>query len=125
MKDNFLYLILLAVVEIAGDFSLEKYANNYDKEYNINFLILGCISYIGVIYFLIKSLEGSTILFVNGMWDGLSGIIESAAAMIFLGERYKNYEQYIGLSLIIIGLFFLKNNSDKGGYIYNFIRNIK
>jgi len=61
-----------------------------------------------VIYFLIKSLQGSSILLVNGAWDGISAIIESVAAMIFLGQRFESIYEYLGLAFIIIGLFFLR-----------------
>jgi len=61
-----------------------------------------------VMCFLIISLQGSTILMVNGAWDGMSAVIESLAAYIFLGEMFHNYLQYIGLCIIIVGIFLLK-----------------
>lgn len=67
--------------------------------------------YVGVVFFLIKSLVGSNILYVNGMWDGISGLIESAAAFIFLKERFHHPLQYVGLAMTIIGIFLLKNKS--------------
>ena len=45
---------------------------------------------------------------VNGAWDGMSAVIESLAAYIFLGEMFHNYLQYIGLCIIIVGIFLLK-----------------
>ena len=102
------YLVLLSIVEIFGDIALEIYAN-HGILYG---LYCGIIGYIGVVYFLIKSLKGSTVLYVNGMWDGLSAIFESLAAFIILGERLKSPLQYIGLFLIIIGLFFLKKDKE-------------
>jgi len=54
------------------------------------------------------SLQGSTILMVNGAWDGISTIMNSLAAYIVLGERFESWIQYFGLLLIIIGLFLLK-----------------
>ena len=97
------YLIFLACVEIVGDFSLERYANTREWES----LVLGSGSYIGVVYLLIQSLKGSTILYVNGMWDGLSCIVESLMAYLVLGERLQN-QQYLGLGLTIAGLFLLR-----------------
>ena len=44
-------------------------------------------------------------LFQMARWDGMSGIIETIAAYIILGERLKNIKQYIGLILICIGTF--------------------
>ena len=61
-----------------------------------------------VIYFLIRSLQGSQILLVNAAWDGLSTLIESIAAMVILGEKFDDPYKYVGIIFIIIGLFFLK-----------------
>ena len=102
------YLVLLSVVEIFGDFALERYVN-HGVLYG---LFGGIIGYIGVVYFFIKSLKGSTVLYVNGMWDGMSALLESVAAFIILGERLNSSKQYIGLFLIIIGLFFLKRDKE-------------
>lgn len=98
------YLILLSAVEIIGDFALEKYANTG----SIDAFSIGVLGYIGVVYFLIQSLRGSSILYVNGMWDGISSILESLAAYFYLGERFEDPMQYFGLLLISVGLFYLK-----------------
>lgn len=105
INTQFLYLICLSVVEIFGDFSLEKFTRSWE----LIDLGKGIGFYGGVIFFLIKSLIGSNILYVNGMWDGLSGLIESLAAFWFLGERFESFTQYIGLFMIIIGIVLLKN----------------
>jgi multidrug transporter EmrE-like cation transporter len=105
-------LFLLSITEIIGDFALENYANSN----NLYALGLGCFSYIGVVYFLIKSLVGSSILYVNTAWDGISTLIETFAAIILLGERFEDHVQYIGLGFVIIGMFLLKifkKNTDK------------
>ena len=94
----------LSAIEIIGDFGLKQFANNGGL---IPFLF-GIVGYVGVVFMLIVSLQGSSILMVNGAWDGISTIIESLAAFIFLGERFESIIQYLGLLLIIIGLFLLK-----------------
>lgn len=99
------YLILLSFAEIIGDFAYANYANTG----LLSSFGIGTFGYIGVIYYLIKSLKGSTILYVNGMWDGISALLESIAAFIFLGERFKKLEQYIGIGMIILGLLLLKS----------------
>jgi len=97
-------IIPLAFIEIIGDFALERYANHG----GLLPFSLGIGGYMGVVYFLIQALKGSSILLVNGAWDGVSTLIESAAAYIILGERFHNYSQYVGLGLLIIGLYLLK-----------------
>ena len=94
----------LCLAEIVGDFGFKEFANNG----GIRNFTTGSIGYLGVIWFLIRSLQGSTVLLVNAAWDGLSALIGSAAAIFILGERFADPMQYVGLALIIVGLFFLK-----------------
>lgn len=94
----------LCLAEIVGDFGFKAFANNG----GIRNFATGSVGYVGVIFFLIKSLQGSTVLLVNAAWDGLSALIESAAAFFILGERFADPMQYVGLLFIILGLFFLK-----------------
>jgi multidrug transporter EmrE-like cation transporter len=97
-------LIPLIFTEIVGDFGFKEFANKGGVS---NFLV-GSAGYVGVIYYLIRSLQGSQILLVNAAWDGLSALIESLAAMIVLGERFDDPYKYLGIVLIVAGLFFLR-----------------
>ena len=97
-------IIGLSLVEIIGDFALKEYANNG----RITQLLLGICGYIGVVIMLIISLQGSTVLLVNAAWDGMSAVVESITAYVLLGERFSNYSQYMGVCLIISGLYLLK-----------------
>ena len=94
----------LIITEIVGDFGFQKFANNG----GIVPFSVGVGGYIGVVYFLIRSLQGSQILLVNAVWDGLSALLETLAAMIILGEYFVDPWKYVGIALIIMGLFFLK-----------------
>ena len=98
-------IFALSAIEIVGDFSLKSYAND---EGGIEMLLLGILGYVGVVGMLIVSLQGSSVLLVNGAWDAVSTIIESIAAYVVLGERFDNYLQYVGLVVIVIGLYLLK-----------------
>ena len=97
-------ILALSLVEIVGDFGFKQYANHGGA---VSFVI-GTVGYIGVIIMLIISLQGSTVLMVNSAWDGISGLIESICAIIFLGERFHNYLQYLGIILVAVGLSLLK-----------------
>jgi multidrug transporter EmrE-like cation transporter len=101
---SLLEILALSLSEIIGDFAFKEFANNG----GLAPLLIGVGGYLLVMCFLIISLQGSTILMVNGAWDGMSALIESLAAYIFLGERFHNYLQYIGLCSIIVGIFLLK-----------------
>ena len=95
---------LLCLTEIVGDFGYKEFANKG----GIKSFTIGTSGYIGVIYFLISSLQGSQVLLVNAAWDGISALLESIAAFYVLGERFDDPLKYFGIILIVIGLFFLK-----------------
>ena len=97
-------VICLTFAEIIGDFGYKEFANKG----GIERFSVGTLGYIGVIYFLIKSLQGSQIILVNTAWDGMNALVESLAAIIFLGERFDDPKKYIGVAFIVVGLFFLK-----------------
>jgi multidrug transporter EmrE-like cation transporter len=97
-------IFALSCVEVVGDFALKEYANHG----GITPLAVGIGGYIGVVGMLIMSLQDSTILMVNGAWDGISTIVESLAAYFILGERFDNFLQYVGLVVIVFGVYLLK-----------------
>jgi hypothetical protein len=43
------------------------------------------------------------------MWDGVSALLEGLAAYLILGEKLNTRSQYMGLLLIIIGIFILRS----------------
>jgi multidrug transporter EmrE-like cation transporter len=97
-------LIPLVLTEIVGDFGYKVFAN----QGGITSFATGTIGYVGVVYFLIRSLQGSNVLTINAAWDGISCLVESIAAYIILGERLENQHEYIGIIFIILGLLTLK-----------------
>jgi hypothetical protein len=97
-------IIPLVLAEIVGDFGYKEFANKG----GFSSFFTGTAGYIAVGYFLIRSLQGSTILTVNSAWDGISTIIENIAAYIFFGERFENWNEYLGMILIVVGLLFMK-----------------
>jgi len=101
---SYVDIILLTFAEIIGDFGYKEFANKG----GIKSFAIGTTGYIGVIYFLIYSLQNSQVLLVNAAWDGISALTESLAAIYVLGEGFSDPYQYLGIILIISGLFFLK-----------------
>ena len=104
MDKAFASVVLLSVVEIYGDFALRFYTQTN----NLTYLFHGIAGYVGVVFFLIQSLRNANVLYVNGMWDGVSGILESAAAYVVLGDRLEKPMQYVGLVLTFAGIFLMK-----------------
>jgi len=96
-------LTALSVAEIIGDFGLKDFA----RSGSMKGFGQGLLGYTGIIYFLIRSLKVGNVLYVNGMWDGISTVLESLAAYFLLGERLKRPIEYAGLAAIILGIFLL------------------
>ena len=100
-----LNVLWATLAEIIGDFGFKEFAR---KGTQAGFL-QGSLGYVGVIYFLIQSLKTGNILYVNGAWDAISGILESVAAYVLLGERFAHPMQYVALGIISLGLFMLRH----------------
>jgi len=96
---------ILSSLEVFGDFMLKDYAT-FGK---MSSLGLGLVGYVGVVIALIWSLKTGNVLVINGLWDGMSTIIESLAAYFILGDRLENPYQYFGLLFTILGIFMLKH----------------
>lgn len=95
---------ILSAVEVFGDFMLKGYATTG----GISKLFAGCLGYVGVVLTLIWSFKTGNVMLVNGLWDGMSAVIESLAAYIILGDRLDNPHQYFGLFVTCLGIFLLK-----------------
>ena len=98
-----------AAIEIFADFNLRWYSQTNATKY----LYSGIGGYVGVVFFLIRAFRTDNVLYVNSLWDGLSGIIESVAAYVLLGDRLKSNQQYVGLFLTIAGVILLKMDITK------------
>lgn len=97
-------ITLMSLTEIVGDFGFKGVAR-HPTPFN---WAAGIGGYIGIIYYLIKTLRVGNVTYVNGMWDGISGILETLVAYIVFGERLNNNSQYLGILLIAGGLILLK-----------------
>lgn len=104
MDWGFINIVLLSAIEIYGDFNLRWFSQTKLPTY----LLQGILGYVGVVFFLIRSFSYNNVLYVNGVWDGISGIIESLAAYYYLGDRLNNVQQYIGLIMTIAGVALMK-----------------
>jgi multidrug transporter EmrE-like cation transporter len=99
-------LVALSAIEVFGDFNLRWYAESNRPLY----LGYGLLGYAGVVVYLIKCLRSGNVLYVNGMWDGISGVIEGLAAYVVLGDRLDKPGQYLGLLLTTVGIYLLRRD---------------
>ena len=99
-----LNIFLATLTEIIGDFGFKNFARTGATDG----FMQGTLGYMGVIYFLIKSLKKANVLYVNGAWDAISAVVESLAAYIILGERFNHPMQYVALGIITLGIILLR-----------------
>ena len=97
-------VLMASLAEIVGDFGFKEFA----RQGTTHGFLQGSLGYLGVVYFLIQSLKKGNILYVNSAWDGISGILESVAAYLILGERFKHPMQWVAVAIISLGLFLLR-----------------
>ena len=98
-----LLITLLSLSEYIGDSNFKLYARSGE----LNHLGIGLVAYAVMISFLVKSLARSNLIYTNGMWDGVSALLTTILAFLLLGERLTNIQQWIGLAMIIGGIFAL------------------
>ncbi len=98
---------ILSTLEVFGDFMLKRYSTLG----SLSSLGLGVLGYVGVVAALVWSFKTGNVLIVNGLWDGMSAVIESLAAYLILGDRLENPVQYAGLLFTVIGVFMMKYHS--------------
>jgi len=106
-------VMALSIAEIVGDFGFKSFARGGGAPG----FAQGALGYVAVIYFLIRSLRVGNVLYVNGMWDGVSAVLETLAAYFILGERLNRPIEYLGLIAIIAGIFML--HAPAGAIPYN------
>jgi len=98
-----LLILLLSLVEFAGDASFKVYTQ---KGSNL-FLMIGIVSYLAMMAGLIYVLKFSNVSYMNLNWDGMSAIVETTLAFILLGETLSNSIQYLGAFSVIAGVVLL------------------
>ena len=98
-----LLITLLSLVEFVGDSNLKIYA----RTNTLKNLAIGIIAYIFVIKILIESFKRRNLIFTNAMWDAISTLISTLLAVFILKESLNNWQQWVGVGSIILGIMLL------------------
>ena len=98
-------ITLISLAEIVGDFGLKNVARGIGNP-TVNWTA-GLGGYASIIFFLLRALKAGNVVYVNGMWDGVSAFLETLAAIFIFGEKLNTITQYLGLLFIIAGIFML------------------
>jgi multidrug transporter EmrE-like cation transporter len=96
--------------------SIEALGDYYLAEFAINGLasgvLIGYLSYAIVLVLFVSSIRTMGLAWSNSAWDGWSNIATNLVAVYGLGEK-PSVTQYIGMSLISIGIILLGNKSTR------------
>jgi multidrug transporter EmrE-like cation transporter len=106
-----LLIAIISAIEYIGDSNFKVYAR--DPE-NYASLWIGIAAYVVMVKFLIDALRQGNVMYTNAMWDGMSALLETALAFFILKETLSHPVQWLGLFMIIGGLFAL--HADKVPY---------
>lgn len=68
----------------------------------------GLTGYLGIAMLLTQTLRYKNLLYTKSLWDGVSGIVEAAAAYFFLGNRLDSTQEYVGLGFTLVGVLLLQ-----------------
>ena len=103
MDSPLVSVILLVLTETFANVNLRWFAQT-----NVfNYLVQGVLGYVGVVFFMLRALTSANLLYVNGLWDGVSAIVVSLTSYFFLGDRLETGQEYAGLFLILAGMLFM------------------
>lgn len=105
----FFLILFVSFVEFIGDASFKMYARNN----SLTYMAIGILSYCVMCAFLVYILKITNVSYMNLEWDGVSVLVETALAMIILHETLSNSIQYIGATLILVGVFALNYTQSK------------
>jgi multidrug transporter EmrE-like cation transporter len=95
-------IFAMTVAETFSNVNLKKFAQSGNSDRPA--LAQGIVGYMVVMYFLIKSLSASSMLYVGAMWEGMVTVIGSLVAYFILGERFAHWSQYLGLVLAVLAM---------------------
>lgn len=98
-----LLITFVSIIEFFGDSSYKDYARRGETLS----LFRGIAFYSIMVILLIKILSGTNLIYTNALWDGISTLIATFLAFFLLKERLDNNYQYLGIFMIILGLFFM------------------
>ena len=103
LNNRWTNLFMICLMEVYGDFKFKAYARSNND--GVPLFIQGCAGYVGVIFFLIRMLRLNDVIWVNAMWAGVSTLLETLFAYFMFGERLNRPVNYVGLALIVLGMF--------------------
>lgn len=97
---SLIHVFAMSCAEIYGNTNLKLFTQTNSHRH----LMGGILGYIGVIFFLIKSLMGGGLMYVSIMWEAMITILGSLVAYFYLNERFDHWVQYLGVVMALLAM---------------------
>jgi multidrug transporter EmrE-like cation transporter len=105
------FILSIVTIEAFGDWAFAKYVKENRKR--PVFKAIGYMSYIALLEMFQRAIELNGLAWANAAWDGWSNLATGLVA-IFVMKETPSMNEWIGLVMISIGLFFLGFNGTNG-----------
>jgi multidrug transporter EmrE-like cation transporter len=92
---------LMTLSEIWGNVHIKMFTKTNSSHH----LAAGILGYVGVLFFLVKSLSVGSLLWVSAMWEGMIVVLGSFVAVFVLGENFTSPIQWVGVGLGVVSMF--------------------
>ena len=98
------FIFSIVTIEAFGDWAFAKYVK--EKRQRPVFKAIGYMSYIALLEMFQRAIQLNVLAWANAAWDGWSNLATGLVAIFVMHEK-PSINEWIGLALISIGLFFL------------------
>ena len=88
-----LNVLMMTISELIGNTHLKWFAD-HGRQRN---LVFGMLAYLGVIYFLVKSLGSKSMMWTCIMWEAMIVIGGAITAYVIFGEKFNHWIQWLGI----------------------------
>jgi len=88
-----LFVLAMTSAELFGNAHLKWFAEN-GKHHHLG---LGILAWVVVLYFLVKTLKNSDMMWTCIMWEAMIVVGGAITAYIFFGEKFTHWIQWLGL----------------------------
>lgn len=103
---SFMYVLAMTAAELIGNAHLKWFADE-GKHHNLMF---GILAWMAVLFFLIKTLASSSMMWTCIMWEAMIVIGGAITAWLFFGEKFTHWIQWLGLIFAVAAAICINYN---------------
>jgi uncharacterized membrane protein len=105
------FILAIVTIETFGNWAFAKYVK--DRRERPVFKAIGYLSYFAFLEIFQRAIQLHGLAWANSAWDGWSNLSTSLVAILLLKER-PSFREWIGITLVSIGLLFLGTAGTNG-----------